>query len=91
MSKSFGTGQLTALVIAHAKELMREPAVLFWGIIFPILMALGLGIAFTQKSETTNRIGLIEKNISLNDNPGSIILFLNKSIELQFFAIRVQI
>ena len=79
MNKSFKPGQLRALVIAHAKELMREPAVLFWGIVFPILMALGLGIAFTQRSTTTTRIGLIESNAGLlRDSSNSIIPFLNK-------------
>ena len=79
MNKSFKPGQLRALVIAHSKELMREPAVLFWGIVFPILMALGLGIAFTQRSITTTRIGLIESNAGLlRDSSNSIIPFLNK-------------
>ncbi len=78
MNKSFKAGQLKALVISHSKELMREPAVLFWGIVFPILMALGLGIAFTQKSDTTNRIGLIENRSNLPGNSYSIIPFLNK-------------
>ncbi|MFZ0455805.1 MAG: ABC transporter permease [Ignavibacteriaceae bacterium] len=78
MNKSFKSGQLKALVIAHAKELMREPSVLFWGIVFPILMALGLGIAFTQKSVTTARIGLIENKNNMHDSSNSIISFLNK-------------
>lgn len=51
--------QLFQLIAAHAKELMREPAVLFWGIIFPILMALGLGIAFTKKGEITRNIAFL--------------------------------
>jgi ABC-type multidrug transport system permease subunit len=51
--------QLFQLVATHAKELMREPAVLFWGIIFPILMALGLGIAFTKKGDITRNIAFI--------------------------------
>lgn len=78
MNKSFKSGQLKALVIAHAKELMREPAVLFWGIVFPILMALGLGIAFTQKSVTTTRIGLIENDAMMLDSSNLVIPFLNK-------------
>jgi ABC-2 type transport system permease protein len=78
MNKSFKSGQLKALVTAHSKELMREPAVLFWGIVFPILMALGLGIAFTQKSVTTAKIGLIENNTGADNSSGSIINFLNE-------------
>ena len=52
--------QLLVLIISHFKELLREPEVLFWGIIFPILMALGLGIAFTQKADVERHIAIIE-------------------------------
>ena len=51
--------QFLILFVMHAKTLIREPAVLFWGIIFPILMALGLGLAFTQKIDTINKIAVI--------------------------------
>ncbi len=54
--------QLIQLTIAHAKEIIRQPAVLFWGIVFPILMALGLGIAFTQKSEVVRSVAVVEQN-----------------------------
>ena len=53
--------QFTTLFIIHAKTLMREPAVLFWGIVFPLMMALGLGLAFTQKLDTVHRIAVINK------------------------------
>ncbi len=81
MNKSFKTEQLFALIISHAKELMREPSVLFWGIVFPILMALGLGIAFTQKAEMTERIGIIETKNDLSDSVYSIEAFLDKHAE----------
>ena len=51
--------QLYRLIIAHIKEIMREPAVLFWGIGFPILMAWGLGIAFSTKKEMSREIAVI--------------------------------
>ena len=54
-----GRNQFLTLFIIHTKSLMREPAVLFWGIIFPLLMALGLGLAFTQKTDTLHKIAVI--------------------------------
>ncbi len=62
MSNKFNRNlhQLKALFIAHLKEILREPGVLFWGIMFPILMAFGLGIAFTQKTEITRNVAVIE-------------------------------
>ncbi|MFO7446898.1 MAG: ABC transporter permease [Ignavibacteriaceae bacterium] len=58
--------QFTALLLAQTKELMREPAVLFWGIVFPILMALGLGLAFTQKAEIVRNIAVTGEGASSN-------------------------
>jgi ABC-2 type transport system permease protein len=39
----------THLVMARMKELKREPEVIFWVFVFPLLLALGLGIAFRNK------------------------------------------
>jgi ABC-2 type transport system permease protein len=55
------TKQFLTLFIMHSKTLLREPAVLFWGIVFPLLMALGLGLAFTQKLDTVHKIAVISK------------------------------
>jgi ABC-type multidrug transport system permease subunit len=51
--------QFYTLLLTHFKEIIREPSVIFWGIVFPILMAWGLGIAFTQKPETNADIVFI--------------------------------
>jgi ABC-type multidrug transport system permease subunit len=58
----FTNNQLWQLILANARELLREPAVLFWGIAFPILMSLGLGIAFTKKKDVTVTIAVIGRN-----------------------------
>jgi len=58
--------QLYRLIFAHLAEIIREPAVLFWGIVFPILMAWGLGIAFTQKGETHLKMAIV-KTITASD------------------------
>jgi ABC-2 type transport system permease protein len=54
--------QLAALTAAHFREITRETGVLFWGIVFPILMALGLGIAFTRKADVTRRVVVVERS-----------------------------
>ena len=50
--------QLWQLILAHFREIIREPGVLFWGILFPILMSLGLGVAFTNKSESIRKVAI---------------------------------
>lgn len=47
------------LVDARMKELRREPEVIFWLFVFPILLALGLGIAFRDKPPDVSRVAII--------------------------------
>lgn len=53
--------QLGQLISIHFKEIIREPGVLFWGIGFPILMALGLGIAFTKKPDVVRKVVFVQE------------------------------
>ena len=47
------------LLIAREKELWREPEVMFWVFVFPILLALGLGIAFRNKPAEVHRVAIV--------------------------------
>jgi len=44
------------ILAARMKELSREPEVIFWVFMFPILLALGLGIAFRNKPAQAVRV-----------------------------------
>jgi ABC-2 type transport system permease protein len=80
MNKVIHQEQLFQLISAHFKETIREPGVIFWGIIFPILMSLGLGIAFTKKADIVRNIAVIERtfpNQAFNPSSSRIEPFLN--------------
>src|SRR6266487_3154412 len=47
------------LVLARMRELMREPEVVFWVFIFPILLAVGLGVAFRNKPPDEIVVGVV--------------------------------
>ncbi len=64
--------QLFQLISAHFKEIIRQPAVIFWGIIFPILMALGLGIAFSRPADIVRHVAVIENHPAGFENTGEI-------------------
>jgi ABC-2 type transport system permease protein len=49
----------THLVMARMKELKREPEVIFWVFVFPLLLALGLGIAFRNKPANVISIAIV--------------------------------
>lgn len=75
MISFFRNNQLWQLTAAHFREIIREPGVLFWGIIFPILMTLGLGVAFTQKADIVRKIGIIkDPPFSLSESGNSKLL-----------------
>jgi ABC-2 type transport system permease protein len=59
MNKVVKLNQLWQLTVALFREIIREPGVLFWGILFPILMSLGLGLAFTKKADVVRKIAVI--------------------------------
>jgi len=49
MSESRIHHPLMELTIARIKETIREPEAMFWIFVFPVLLALGLGIAFRDR------------------------------------------
>lgn len=50
---------LTQLTLARFREFVREKEMVFWTIVFPILMALGLGLAFRNKGPETVYVGVV--------------------------------
>src|ERR1700733_3534178 len=48
------------LLMARMLELKREPEVVFWVFIFPLLLALGLGIAFRNKPGDAVSVAIVE-------------------------------
>ena len=48
------------LVMVRMKELKREPEVVFWVYGFPLLLALGLGIAFRNKPADVTSIAVVD-------------------------------
>src|SRR5271166_34768 len=47
------------ILSARMKELRREPEVVFWVFGFPLLLALGLGIAFRNKPANVTPIAVV--------------------------------
>jgi len=73
MNRPFRYRQLSQLILAHFRQIIREPGVLFWGIIFPILMSLGLGIAFTKKADVFRDIAWIQEQKVQAGPSGSVL------------------
>lgn len=83
MNRWFRFNQLWQLTSALFREIIREPGVLFWGILFPILMSLGLGLAFTKKADVIRKVAIInnaERSVAGSDKT-VVADFLQKSCE----------
>jgi ABC-2 type transport system permease protein len=80
---------LMELTLARIKETVREPEVLFWIFIFPILLAVALGIAFREKPADRVRIAIeksagseqISKLLSIRKDMESMVLDANEANE----------
>jgi ABC-2 type transport system permease protein len=83
MNRLVRFNQLWQLIVALFREIIREPGVLFWGILFPILMSLGLGIAFTKKADIVRKVAVITSAEGQNNikDTGIIYSFLNDKCE----------
>src|SRR5688500_16330060 len=49
---------LRELTLARVRSFVREPEALFWTFGFPIMMALGLGIAFRERGTEAAAVGV---------------------------------
>ncbi len=48
------------LLIARIREPLREPEVVFWIFVFPVLLAVGLGIAFRNKPQEQIAVAVVD-------------------------------
>ena len=61
---------LKELILARAREFYREPEAIFWVFVVPILLAVGLGIAFRGGTEDPLRVLVEEGSAPPTGLPG---------------------
>ena len=54
---------LTQLTLVRAREFIREPEALFWSLLFPILLAGGLGVAFRNRPPEVLKIAATDEQL----------------------------
>lgn len=65
--------QTIQLISVIFKEFLRNPGIIFWSVLFPILMAWGLGLAFTKQDQ-------LIRNVAWVQNEGIPSLLSNEEI-----------
>ena len=64
--------QLTQLTLVRIREFTREPEAVFWAVFFPILLATGLGVAFSSGAAPVYKIAATDSVVvdALRKEPG---------------------
>jgi len=71
---------LRELILTRAREFFREPEAIFWVYVFPILLAVGLGVAFRSKPTDSVRV-LVAGTGSMD--PAQVLELLGKDPRLK--------
>ena len=57
--RKFADRSIVQLTLVRFREFTRQPEAVFWTFVFPILLAVGLGLAFRSKVPERPRVGVI--------------------------------
>jgi len=50
------------LALAHLRQFMRDPAIVFWAVLFPVVLAGILGVAFGPKTPTLRTVPVVDQS-----------------------------
>lgn len=94
MSEHILDHSLAQLTFARFRLFFREPEAIFWIFVFPILLALGLGIAFRNSPPEVTKIGVVGVNLATalrKDKTLSVAVTDRDSGELALRTGRIQL
>ncbi len=57
--RKFSDRSLVQLTLVRFREFIRQPEAVFWTFVFPILLAVGLGLAFRSRPPERPRVGVV--------------------------------
>ncbi len=90
----FADNSLVQLTLSRFHLFFREPEAIFWIFVFPILLALGLGIAFRNRPPDVLKIGVVGPNLAkmlANDRNLSVATMDQAGGELALKTGRIQL
>jgi ABC-type multidrug transport system permease subunit len=67
---------LVQLTLVRLREFLREPEAVFWAVVFPVLLATGLGLAFRASPEPVLKVAAASESLAqaLRADPGLDVL-----------------
>src|SRR5512140_2484706 len=76
--RRFFDRSLVQLTLVRFREFTRQPEAVFWTFVFPILLAVGLGLAFRSRAPERPKIGVV----STDPSAGKIVTSLEHDSSL---------
>jgi len=71
-NRGFMQSSLAQLTLVRFREFIRQPEAVFWTFVFPILLAVGLGLAFRSKAPDKVRIGVVSSSSNASEFVASL-------------------
>jgi ABC-type multidrug transport system permease subunit len=65
VKRSFRDRSIAQLTLARFRGFIREPEAVFWTFVFPILLAVGLGVAFRSRAPEKPHVGIVRSASAL--------------------------
>src|SRR5689334_9226247 len=73
--KTFYDRSLVQLTLVRFREFIRQPEAVFWTFVFPILLAVGLGVAFRSRPPARQHVAIVKSSDRMRiDQVASVIL-----------------
>lgn len=74
-NRTFRERSLVQLTLVRFREFIRQPEAVFWTFVFPILLAVGLGLAFRSRPPEKQHVAVVSRSIGMRiDQVASVIL-----------------
>jgi ABC-type multidrug transport system permease subunit len=67
--RGFRERSIAQLTLVRFREFIRQPEAVFWTFVFPILLAVGLGLAFRSKAPDKLKIGVVSPPLGISSVP----------------------
>lgn len=68
--RKFSDRSIVQLTLVRFREFIRQPEAVFWTFVFPILLAVGLGLAFRSKAPERPQVGVVTHRIDYRPKLG---------------------
>jgi ABC-2 type transport system permease protein len=79
-TRGFMERSIVQLTLVRFREFIRQPEAVFWTFVFPVLLAVGLGLAFRSRAPDTMKVALVTRRTGTGTDLGAAAKKLQASL-----------